>query len=45
MKTKFHLDKNRKDKWGLPVLAMDAEIKENEMKMRNSYQRRTEGNV
>ncbi len=34
MKTKFHLDKNRKDKWGLPVLAMDAELKENEMKMR-----------
>ena len=28
------LDKNRKDKWGLPVLAMDAELKENEMKMR-----------
>lgn len=28
------LDKTRKDKWGLPVLAMDAEIKENEMAMR-----------
>ena len=28
------LDKERKDKWGLPVLAMDAEIKENEKKMR-----------
>ncbi len=28
------LDKNKKDKWGLPVLAMDAEIKENEIKMR-----------
>ena len=31
---KIFLDKNRKDKWGLPVLAMDAEIKENEKKMR-----------
>ena len=28
------LDKNKKDKWGLPVLAMDCEIKDNEMKMR-----------
>lgn len=28
------LDKNKKDKWGLPVLVMDAEIKENEIKMR-----------
>ena len=28
------LDKTRTDKWGLPVLAIDAEIKENEMKMR-----------
>jgi choline dehydrogenase-like flavoprotein len=28
------LDKEKKDKWGLPVLAMDAEIKENEKKMR-----------
>jgi choline dehydrogenase-like flavoprotein len=28
------LDKDKKDKWGLPVLAMDAEIKDNEMKMR-----------
>lgn len=31
---KISLDKDRKDKWGLPVLAMDAEIKENELKMR-----------
>ncbi|HTI08417.1 MAG TPA: GMC family oxidoreductase [Puia sp.] len=31
---KITLDKTRKDKWGLPVLAMDAEIKENEKKMR-----------
>src|SRR5687767_6127687 len=31
---KMTLDKNKKDKWGLPVLAMDAELKENEMKMR-----------
>jgi choline dehydrogenase-like flavoprotein len=28
------LDKNKKDKWGLPVLAIDAEMKENEIKMR-----------
>ena len=28
------LDKDRKDKWGLPVLSMDAELKENEKKMR-----------
>ncbi|WP_018626704.1 GMC oxidoreductase [Niabella aurantiaca] len=28
------LDKNRKDKWGLNVLAIDAELKENEQKMR-----------
>lgn len=31
---KISLDKNRKDKWGLPVLAMDAEMKENEFRMR-----------
>jgi choline dehydrogenase-like flavoprotein len=31
---KVTLDKTRKDKWGLPVLAIDCEIKENEMKMR-----------
>lgn len=31
---KVSLDKNKKDKWGLPVLAMDAELKENELKMR-----------
>lgn len=28
------LDKNKKDKWGLPVLSMDVEIGENERKMR-----------
>jgi choline dehydrogenase-like flavoprotein len=28
------LDKNVKDKWGLPVLAIDVELKENELKMR-----------
>jgi choline dehydrogenase-like flavoprotein len=28
------LDKNKKDKWGLPILAMDAELKDNERKMR-----------
>lgn len=31
---KITLDKNVKDKWGLPVLSMDAELKENEYKMR-----------
>lgn len=31
---KISLDKNTKDKWGLPVLAIDCEIKENENKMR-----------
>jgi len=31
---KISLDKNKKDKWGLPVLSMDAELKENEMQMR-----------
>jgi choline dehydrogenase-like flavoprotein len=31
---KMTLDKNVKDKWGLPVLSMDAELKENEHKMR-----------
>ena len=31
---KISLDKNKKDKWGLPVLEMDAELKENEIKMR-----------
>ncbi len=31
---KIYLDKNRKDKWGLPVLAMDAELKANELAMR-----------
>ncbi|MFL5745668.1 MAG: GMC oxidoreductase [Niastella sp.] len=28
------LDKTKKDKWGLPVLAMNCEIKDNEKKMR-----------
>jgi choline dehydrogenase-like flavoprotein len=31
---KISLDKNTKDKWGLPVLAIDCEIKDNELKMR-----------
>jgi choline dehydrogenase-like flavoprotein len=31
---KITLDKNLKDKWGLPVLSFDVEIKENEKKMR-----------
>jgi choline dehydrogenase-like flavoprotein len=28
------LDRTRKDKWGLPLLAFDAQLRENEMKMR-----------
>ncbi|HVF96923.1 MAG TPA: GMC family oxidoreductase [Flavisolibacter sp.] len=31
---KITLDKTKKDKWGLPILAMDAEMKENEWAMR-----------
>ena len=31
---KIVLDKKNTDKWGLPILAMDCEIKENEKKMR-----------
>jgi len=31
---KVSLDKKNKDKWGLPLLAIDAEIKENERMMR-----------
>lgn len=31
---KVTLDKTKKDKWGLPVLAIDCETKENEKKMR-----------
>ncbi len=31
---KISLDKTKKDKWGLPVLAFDVETKENERKMR-----------
>jgi choline dehydrogenase-like flavoprotein len=29
-----YIDKSKKDKWGLPVLAIDAEVKDNEKKMR-----------
>jgi choline dehydrogenase-like flavoprotein len=31
---KVTLDKTTKDKWGLPVLSMDAELQENEVRMR-----------
>lgn len=31
---RIYLDKENKDKWGLPTLAMDMEIKDNEWKMR-----------
>ena len=33
---KITLDKNKKDKWGLPVLSMDCELKDNEYKMRKA---------
>jgi choline dehydrogenase-like flavoprotein len=36
---KITLDANKKDKWGLPVLSMDAELKENELKMRKDIVR------
>lgn len=35
---KISLDPTKKDKWGLPVLAMDAELKDNELKMRKDMQ-------
>nr|WP_314859581.1 GMC family oxidoreductase [uncultured Undibacterium sp.] len=31
---KISLDRTKKDRWGLPVLAMDVELKENEKRMR-----------
>ncbi|MES2062325.1 MAG: GMC family oxidoreductase [Bacteroidota bacterium] len=31
---KITLDKTKKDKWGLPILAFDVEVKDNERKMR-----------
>ena len=31
---RIYLDSKKKDKWGLPVLAMDVKIRENEYKMR-----------
>jgi choline dehydrogenase-like flavoprotein len=33
-KNRISLDKDKRDKWGLPVLAFDCEIRENEKKMR-----------
>jgi choline dehydrogenase-like flavoprotein len=36
-RTFLHAEK--KDKWGLPVLAMDAELKENELKMREDIKK------
>jgi len=35
---KVTLDTDRKDKWGLPVLSMDAELKDNEKKMRKDME-------
>ncbi|SDL54291.1 GMC oxidoreductase [Pedobacter antarcticus] len=39
---KITLDPNKKDKWGLPVLNMDAELKENELKMRKDMRKEME---
>lgn len=36
---KMTLNKNVKDKWGLPVLDFDVEMKENELKMREDMKR------
>jgi choline dehydrogenase-like flavoprotein len=36
---RIYLHPTTKDKWGLPVLAMDAELKENEMKMREDIKK------
>jgi len=38
---KVFIDKTKKDKWGLPVIAIDAELKDNEKKMRIAME--TEG--
>jgi len=35
---KIYLDKNKKDKWGLPILAIDVEMKENEIRMRKDME-------
>jgi choline dehydrogenase-like flavoprotein len=35
---RISLDRTKRDKWGLPILAMDCEIKENEWKMRKEMQ-------
>jgi choline dehydrogenase-like flavoprotein len=35
---KVTLDKTKKDKWGLDVLAIDCELKDNELKMRKDMQ-------
>jgi choline dehydrogenase-like flavoprotein len=36
---RISLSKDVKDKWGLPVLEMDAELKDNEMKMREDIKK------
>ncbi len=37
-RNKISLDRTKTDKWGLPVLAMDVELGENELKMRKDMQ-------
>ncbi len=36
---KVELDTEKKDKWGLPILKISAEFKENEMKMRKDMKK------
>ena len=35
---RIYMDPNKTDKWGLPVLAMDVSIRENELRMRKDMQ-------
>ncbi len=37
-RNRIYLHATQKDKWGLPVLAMDAELQDNEIKMRKDMQ-------
>jgi choline dehydrogenase-like flavoprotein len=39
---KMELDEEKKDKWGLPIMKITAEFKENEMKMRKDMKEQVE---
>ncbi|HSC52677.1 MAG TPA: GMC family oxidoreductase [Phnomibacter sp.] len=41
-RNRIYLHASQKDKWGLPVLTMDAELQENELKMRKDITREAE---